>query len=74
MLTNRLRELRDEFGVTTNTIAKESGLPLDTVRQLTYRSTHIPSTNSMKALASYFGLESPLHLLVWIDQSPPPQS
>jgi transcriptional regulator with XRE-family HTH domain len=73
MLTNRVRVLRDEFGVTTNEIARATGVGLDTVRRLVYRSTHIPSNAPLKALAQYFEV-NPVELLVWIDQTPPPQS
>lgn len=74
MLTNRLKELRDEYGLTTNAIALSTKLSLDTVRKLTYRTAHVPNNKTLRILAEYFELENPLDLLVWVDETIPDPS
>ena len=66
MLTNRVKEFKKLFRLTTVEIARESGVPLGTVRALAYRKTHVPTDRILKTLAEYFGLKNPLELLVWL--------
>lgn len=71
MLTNRLREIKDDWGVTEKAIARGSGIPQTTVHKLIYRMTHVPTSNALEALAKFFHLDSPLELLTWV---PPKES
>jgi transcriptional regulator with XRE-family HTH domain len=68
MLTNRVKEFKKIFRLTTVEIAQESGVPLGTVRALAYRKTHVPTDRILKTLAAYFGLTNPLELLVWVPE------
>lgn len=56
-----LRKLRQEKGLSTNQLAKETGIDRFVITNIENKQYKV-STSSMKKLADYFGIKEPLEL------------
>lgn len=70
LLTNRVKEFKTRFMLTSQVVSTLTGIPVGTIEGLSCRRRHVPTPETLLALSKIFQLNSPLELLKWVGPSP----